>query len=564
MTSSRAWPGLLLVALLAIAVRAPAILVATDSYRTSEAFVGEETENVRLSTGMVHKHQIVPHAYEYPSLFYDVSAAVEWPLSRVAPGWRNYLIAVRCLSLLFGVATVILVGLLAARLGGPWAGWLAASIAALDGTLIEISIQAKPNAAQVAFVAAGFLALVAFVARPRTRTAVLAAVLFAMAAASKWLGALGLGCLALAAALTIPVGPVAGWAHWRRVLTSVPRAHVQVLDVVAPLVVFAAVFLLFTPGVLLTPKEFGYGLGQVFFAQAAHRRALPATVSLFYLARSLGPLAVLLVAGGLAWALARIARWDGSPAKSGVALLAAWALGYGALVLFAFARLPSYVDLWVPPLAALAGCAWLGDDGWLRRPGARVALLTAALVVGVWAHGADALNRGRKVAGDVRQEASRWLEAHAADGDTVLADEGVLLPDRLDRVWWNWWGTPPRVIYDETRTWGTDPVWPSWGGGHRRLTFENAKWSAPESLLARRPRWVATSQAWSEMRREGPSMFDRRLADGSAGYRERVRLRPDPNQLEGWSLLLRGPRPPVVFTGPEIRIYERQPAAPTP
>lgn len=560
MTYPRAWPGLLLVALLAIAVRAPAIPVAADSYRVSDAFVGEESENVRLSTGMVHKHQIVPHAYEYPSLFYDVSAAVEWPLSRLAPGWRNYLIAARCLSLLFGVATVILVGLLAARLGGPWAGWLASSIAALDGTLIEISIQAKPNAAQVAFVTAGFLALVAFVARPRTRMAVLAAALFAMAAASKWLGALGLGALALAGALVVPVAA----PRWRNLIAALPRARVEVLDVVAPLAVFAAVFLLFTPGVLLTPKEFGYGFGQVFFAQATHRRALPATVSVAYLARSLGPLAILLVAGGLVWAIAKVARWDGSPAKSGVVLLAAWALGYGALVLFAFARLPSYVDLWVPPLAALAGCAWLGDDGWLRRPGARVALLTAAVIVGVWAHGADALIRGRKVAGDVRQEASRWLEGHAADGDTVLADEGVLVPDRLDHVWWNWWGTPPRVIYDETRTWGTDPVWPSWGGGHRRLTFENAKWSAPESLLARRPRWVATSQAWSEVRREGPSAFDRSLADGSAGYRERVRLKPDANQLEGWSLVLRGPRPPVVFTGPEIRIYERPPAAPTP
>jgi hypothetical protein len=164
----------------------------------------------------------------------------------------------------------------------------------------------------------------------------------------------------------------------------------------------------------------------------------------------------------------------------------------------------------------------------------------------------------------VRQEGSRWLEAHAADADTILADEGVLIPDRLDRVWWNWWGTPPRVIYDETRTWGTDPVWPSWGGGHRRLIFENAKWSAPESSLARRPRWVATSQLWWEVRRESASAFDRSLADGSAGYRERVRLRPDPNQLEGWSLLLRGPHPPVVFTGPEIRIYERQPAATAP
>jgi 4-amino-4-deoxy-L-arabinose transferase-like glycosyltransferase len=552
------WPGLLLVALLALAVRVPALPVAAETYRTSEAFAGEEAENLRLSTGMVHKQQIVPHAYEYPSLFYDLSAAVEWPLSRVAPGWRIYLIAVRCLSLAFGVATVLLVGLIANRLGGPWAALLAASLVALDGTLIEISTMAKPNAAQVAFVTAGALALVELAGRPRLRTAILAAALFALAAASKWLGALGLVGLGLAAALALPVSAEPGGSRWGRWITELPRARVRVIDLVTPLAVFGAVFLLFTPGVLLTPKEFGYGLGQVFFAQAAHRRPLPATVSLFYLARSMGPLAILLATGGLVWAIGRLRRWDGSAAANGIVLLLAWAMGYGALVLFAFARLPSYVDLWVPPLAALAGCAWVGDQGMLRRPGARVALLTAAAIVGLWAHGADGLTRGLKVAGDSRQGAARWLETHAASADTVLADEGILVPDRLANVRWNWWGTPPRAIYDETLTWGRDPVWPTWGGGHRRLIFENAKWSAPETLLARRPHWVVTSHLWSNARREGGSSFDQRLADGSAGYRERVRLVPDTNQVEGWSLVLRGPRPPVVFTGLEIWIYERE------
>src|SRR5206468_4008430 len=133
-------------------------------------------------------------------------------------------------------------------------------------------------------------------------------------------------------------------ARWRRWLAAMPRVRVGVVDLLAPSVAFAVVFLLFTPGVLLTPKEFANGVAQVLFAQVGHRRALPATISFVYLARSLGPLALVLAAGGAVWAMARLRRWDGSPAANGVVLYLGWAAVYGALVLFAFARVPSYVD----------------------------------------------------------------------------------------------------------------------------------------------------------------------------------------------------------------------------
>jgi hypothetical protein len=332
---------------------------------------------------------------------------------------------------------------------------------------------------------------------------------------------------------------------------------------VVPFAVFTIVFLLCVPGVLFSPKEFGFGFAQVFLAQGAHRRPLPFTISLVYLARSMGPLAVAMAAGGVLWALSKLRRWDGSDLANGIALVTAWALAYGALVLFAFARLPSYVDLWVPPLAVLAASAWVGEQGGLRRSGARVAVLTAVLLMGVWAHGADSLARGIFVEGDGRQGAARWMEAHAADEDTVLADEAVLVPDRLRHVWWNWWGEPARAVYDETKTWGTDPVWPSWGGGHRRLVFENAKWAQPDTLLARRPRWVMTSNLWRDERASDSSLagFDRRLDSGEAGYRERARLTPIRTPLSGWGLLLRGPRAPALFGGLEVRIYEREEAA---
>jgi hypothetical protein len=405
------------------------------------------------------------------------------------------------------------------------------------------------------------LALIVVLQHPRQRSAALASAAFALAAASKWLGAAGMGLLALAAALAIPLDP--GRMRWRRWLVALWQVRVRVLAVLVPLFVFVAVFLFCVPGALLSPMEFGYGLGQVFLAQGMHRRPLPFTVSLVYLARSLGPLAIVLAAGGMVWALGHLRRWRGSAVENGVLVVAAWAVVYGLLVLFVFARLPSYVDLWVPPLAVLAACAWVGEGGWLRRRGARVGVITAVLLVGIWAHGADTLETGIRLAADSRQVAARWLETHAAGGDTVLADEGILVPDSVRHVWWNRWGAPPRTLYDETRTWGTDPVWPSWGGGHRRLVFENAKWAYPDTFLARRPRWAVTSDTWSDARALDPALasYDRRLAEGSALYRERLRLVPVRVTLSGWMLVLSGPRAPAVFAGPEVRIYEREESA---
>src|SRR5262249_34238537 len=262
---SSAWPGLLALGLIAAAVRAPAIPVAAETYRTSEAFAGEETENVRISSGMVHKNTILPHAYQYPSLFYELSTAVERPLAHSPNEWRSDLMAVRSLSVVFGVLAVLLAGWIALELGGPWAAYVAAAIVALDGTEIEISTMAKPNAAQVAFFLAGVLALVAYLKRPGVRRAALPSPCLALAAASKWLGLGGLKLLALAAALALPVAP--GSSRWRQWLIAVWHVRARVLALVIPLLVFALVFLFCVPGALLSPREFGYGFAQVFLAQ---------------------------------------------------------------------------------------------------------------------------------------------------------------------------------------------------------------------------------------------------------------------------------------------------------
>ena len=538
---SRARPGyaLALLGLLALALvlRLPLLGWASGSYRQTEAFSIEEVENVRISTGMLHERSANPHAFEYPSLFYGLSVLVEAPVRALfGTDWTAYLVAVRGLSLAFGLAAVALGAELARGLGGPRAGLLAAALMATDRTMIDLSATAKPNMAQVAFLLAAFLVLGALAARPRLRTACLAAALLALATASKWLGGLGLAGLALAPALARGAGTLREGERGLRALGSAmlrgARAPVPPPVLVLPLLVFGLVVLAAMPFALLSPKEFGYGLGQVFFAQAGNRRALPAWISLDYARHSLGWVGTALAAGGVAWGLARLSRWEGSPRDRALALVLGWTLGYGFLVLFVFARLPSYVDLLVPFLAVLAGAAWSGEDGFLRRPALARLAVVAALAGGVTAHAGHARARTADVARDTRTAAATWLAAHARPADPVLADLGVYVPDSLANVRWNAWGNPPRVIYDETKTWGEDPVWPDdWYGGHRQVWFVNARWAPPESLLrATRPRFVATHEDWVRNRRApgrstyGAAAYDSALADGSAGYVEAARF----------------------------------------
>lgn len=561
------WWGLAAIVLLAIALRAPLLSVGAGSYRLTEAFNTEEVENVRLSTGMLHKGTANPHGFDYPSLFYYLSAAVEAPVRALrGESWTADVLAVRSLSLVFGAAVVLLTGLLAARLGGPWAGLVASTCVAFDGTSIASSAWAKPNAAQVAFVLLGFLALVELAARPRLKPALAAAAAFALAAASKWFGGIGIVGLPVAAILGQPVEALPGLGRFQAALRSALRARLPALQLAAPFLVFALVFVICVPYSLLSPREFGYGLGQVFLSQSEHRRALSPAVSLRFLWESMGPLAAVLGAAALIWGLARLRRWDGSERANGLVLVVGWVLGYGAVLLFLFARLPSYVDLWVPFLAVLVGCAWAGEQGWVRATWARAAVLVAMAASGVVAHGADAVSVRRLAQRDTRLAAGRWLEERAAAGDTLLADQSVFVPDRFENVLWYWWGSPPRVLYDETLTWGHDPVWPDWPGGHRQLVFVNAKWQPPESLLARRPRWVITSSLWVDRRARpfGPHElaspgFDRALADGSAGYVERARFAPAPLAWAGWSGLRAVARAPAgaLLTGPDLLIYER-------
>jgi hypothetical protein len=558
--------GMALLLLLALAIRLPLVGMAAGSYRLTEAFNIEEVENVRLSTGMLHKGTLHPHAYEYPSLFYELSLLVEAPLRSLGRDtWTNDLVAVRMISLAFGLWTVWLAGRLGSRLGGPWAGLIAAAIVAGDRTMIEISALAKPNAAQLAFLLAGFLALSSLAARPNLRDTVRASAWFALAAASKWLGALGLVGLALAPALGNPRAAGRGLARLGSALSAMLREPVSPLAILLPLVTFAAIFAITVPGMWLSPREFGFGLAQTFIAQSLHQRPLPMWTPLAYLFGSLGWTGAVAVTLGVVWGVMRLLDWDGTPAASGLLIVLGWALAYGALALFVFVKLPSYLDLWIPFLAVVAGVALAGESGLLRTTGGRAAGFAVVLLGGIISNGAHGAASAALARHDTRVAAGEWLAERGAPGDSVLADLGVFVPDRITRVDWNWWGSPPRVVYDESQTWGRDPIWPEWYGGHRRLTFENAKWVPADQRLARHPRWVLTDERWESVRAHPEAAsesaapdFDRALADGSAGYRLGARFVAGPTPKNEWAVLAMSRRPdPPPMAGPAIKIWER-------
>src|SRR5690242_18671976 len=121
-------------------LRAPLVTAWSSSYPLTQVFNGEEVETVRVSTGMLHKRSLNPHQFGYPSLYYYLGLAVVSPIDRAeSRSWTGDLLAMRAVSLAFGLGTLVLIGLLGRRLAGDAAGVLAAALAACDRTSIDVS-----------------------------------------------------------------------------------------------------------------------------------------------------------------------------------------------------------------------------------------------------------------------------------------------------------------------------------------------------------------------------------------------------------------------------------------
>ncbi len=147
-----------------------------------------EYEAVAMQFLGLHGGPALPRPPAYPALM---------ALGFLLGGVKNYM-AVRWLQLPFSIVLVELVRRIAARLGGPRAGVIAALVAAVAPTLVFVSSMLYPTSLYTFLLAAITLAALALEACPRLRTAVV------------------LGLLIVAALLTdtVVIAPLAAVGLW--------------------------------------------------------------------------------------------------------------------------------------------------------------------------------------------------------------------------------------------------------------------------------------------------------------------------------------------------------------
>ena len=253
---------------------------------------------------------------------------------------------------------------------------------------------------------------------------------------------------------------------------------------------------------------------------------------LHFALHSMGPVAGLAAGVALLWGLVRVALWDGSTQDRGVA--SPWR---GRSVMARCSRrvrAAQCVDLWVPPLAVLAGCA--GPATWtVQGPHGRLA--TWPLSRPAWSANGGYAAAGVRLTWEVDTVAAAglWLSARLATRTRCWRTPAADVPDRPTHVQCGLLGGPPRAIYARRapgagiRCGRSGTV--NTGGG-----VENAKWRAPGERLAERRRTGDREPTSGGRARRSlvrcrmcGSAYDRSLADGSAGYAKRAQLCPLPD-----------------------------------
>ncbi len=134
---------------------------------------------------------------EMPAGLFAVLSAAPAPLFLIA----------RVLSLVFGVATVWLTGLLGARLGGARCGVFAATVLALVPLHVEMSRVARVDGPLALWATLALFLVVRYEQERRFRDAVLAAIATGCAISTKYSGVLLLPCLAIIALRQPASGP---------------------------------------------------------------------------------------------------------------------------------------------------------------------------------------------------------------------------------------------------------------------------------------------------------------------------------------------------------------------
>lgn len=347
---------------------------------------------------MLESGDLDPHFFHYPSLVMYVDAALIKTLEPVFGKRVDPRLFGRLLSVVLGVGTVAVVGLLGARLFSPRAGLSSAAFLAVAYQHVRESHFATTDVAFVFFVSLCILLLVEGRRSGRRLWIRLAAVCAGLAMSAKYPGVLALVPLGLA------VATLEG-------LSRRERARELVLDGILALAVFGST----SPYFFLDPDGARSSLAELFRETWGERTLTawdpwyPITFSLRY---GLGVPLLGLGIMGLA-ASARSAR--------GVLLLA-WTLPFLAAAMVtptAFARYSLPV---VPPLSLAAA-------GLLELLPVRRWLWLALVAAGVLPNLYSSIAFDRLLSReDTRSLARHWIEDHLSPGTKVQIGSGYGAP----------------------------------------------------------------------------------------------------------------------------------------
>ncbi len=432
------WLAVLLLALLAIAVRAPSL----TSARPYINYV-DEGNYLHVPARMIRDGSWIPDQFLYPSLPINLVAATARaadPLYRLAHGGRSIrddlltkadtyydllepfelLLLGRVLSFLAGLGVVLVTGLLARRVAGPRAGLFAAFVAALLPALVARGGFAMVDPYATLFVAACLL----FTERTRTaepgrdgREAVLAGAMAGFAFASKYPSILVSLSFALAVWLSRP-----SWRERLRLWTLGSLGAIGAALLAMPGLVFAPESVL--AGLRRQSELYGLLTSPPLWPQVFKQ----AEWDLPFQGPELGWTFVLLFIAGLA-----VALWDRRTRIPALGWTLFLVLNLALYLRQSFQPFRNLLPL-VPVLCVAVAVLFARIRERVPRPAwtDAAAFLLIGLLFGI---PAVRFARERATFEDSRTQAVDWLERHGLPGQTVLVLENLAFqPSQLARL----------------------------------------------------------------------------------------------------------------------------------
>ncbi len=396
-----------------------------------------------------------PHFFKYPSLTFYSNFIVQavwflWlSLTGVASSLNDFrqilsqhldwaVLLGRWLQAVTGALVVIPTFLLARRLAGAWAGWIAAALVAVIPVAVTESRLVGPDMALTLFAAAALVAATRIAERGERSDYLWCGLWIGLAAASKYPGALLIAALVAAHARTViarregPVAVVFSGLLWQGLFTSA--------------VAFAAA----SPYVLLDASaamaDIGFERRHMVLGHLGRERG---SAMAYYLGHAIPQGWTPVVAGaalvGLVLLLAR--RETRGKALPGAVF------GVTALLIFGSWKMaaPRYLLPLVPLAAAWAGAAVVGVARGLPLPrvASRGILVALAAVTVAWPLAQVVRGVEKRDRQDSRVAAEAWIQANVPAGSTLLVERYGPRPDpdRFHVLYLPFHGISPH-IYD--------------------------------------------------------------------------------------------------------------------